>query len=117
MLNALPSSRWNYAAAAHLLNRAGFGGTPAEIERLHALGAEGAVSHLVNYEQVEDPRTPPEWAKPDPERAAKMREAMALRRNLKQGTEAERKEAEEKGRNLLRDQMRSQIQHLVQLRQ
>ncbi len=40
--------------AAHLLERAGFGGTPAEIEELVSLGLQGAVSRLVDYEQVDD---------------------------------------------------------------
>ena len=36
MLKPLPSTRWDFTTAAHLLNRAGFGGTPAEIEKLVA---------------------------------------------------------------------------------
>jgi len=43
---------WDYAKAAHLLHRAGFGGPPEEIERLVALGPDGAVNALLNYEQV-----------------------------------------------------------------
>jgi uncharacterized protein (DUF1501 family) len=35
---------WTRDAAAHLLRRAGFGGTPAEIDELYAPGLEGAVS-------------------------------------------------------------------------
>ena len=35
--------------AAHLLNRAGFGGTPVEIQRLADLGPERAVSFLLDY--------------------------------------------------------------------
>ena len=34
--------------AAHLLNRAGFGGSSVEIKRLHALGHVGAVNHLLS---------------------------------------------------------------------
>ena len=34
MLKPLATSRWDYGSAAHLLNRAGFGGPPAEIEKL-----------------------------------------------------------------------------------
>src|ERR1043166_7606202 len=116
MLSALASSRWNYATAAHLLNRAGFGGSPRDIERLHALGFEGAVASLVDYESIPDSTPPPSWAKPDPERVAKLKEAMALRRKLKEGSAAERKEAQEKGRAFLRDEMRAQQQHLVDLR-
>ena len=31
MFTPLSPQQWNYETAAHLLNRAGFGGTPAEI--------------------------------------------------------------------------------------
>lgn len=41
-------------AAAHLLRRAGFAGTLDEIDRLTALGREGAVDYLLNYEQIDD---------------------------------------------------------------
>ena len=43
---------WTREAAAHLLRRAGFGGTPAEIDDLHARGLGGAVSSLVDYESI-----------------------------------------------------------------
>ena len=39
---------WSRDDAAHLLRRAGFGGTPAQIDRLHSLGREAAVDYLVN---------------------------------------------------------------------
>jgi uncharacterized protein (DUF1800 family) len=47
------SVNWNRDAAAHLLRRAGFGGTPSEIDALHARGHEGAVSFLVDYEAID----------------------------------------------------------------
>lgn len=54
--------------AAHLLNRAGFGGTPAEVKNLNDLGLDKAVDFLVDYETIPDPTPNPEWAKPDPDR-------------------------------------------------
>ena len=42
----------NYEEAAHLLRRAGFGGSPEEINGLVARGREGAVDFLVDYEAV-----------------------------------------------------------------
>jgi len=48
MLTPLPASEWDLTKAAHLLNRAGFGGAPAEIEALHRLGFETAVEQLIN---------------------------------------------------------------------
>ena len=53
-LTPLPAQAWHAGHAAHLLERAGFGGTPDEIERLAALGLEGAVRHLVYFEGVPD---------------------------------------------------------------
>ena len=38
---------WSRDDAAHLLRRAGFGGTPEQIDRLHALGRDAAVDYLV----------------------------------------------------------------------
>src|ERR1051325_8390825 len=42
----------NYDEAAHLLRRAGFGGTPDEIEALTTKGREGAVDYLLNYTAI-----------------------------------------------------------------
>ena len=50
--NLEPISRnsWNYDAAAHLLERAGFGGSPDEIAALTAMTPEAAVRSLVHFE-------------------------------------------------------------------
>ncbi|MHA6728832.1 DUF1800 domain-containing protein [Devosia sp. A369] len=48
-LSPLLRADWTYERAAHLLERAGFGGTPAEIERLAAMTPEQAVASLVDY--------------------------------------------------------------------
>jgi uncharacterized protein (DUF1800 family) len=61
MLANLPPSQWNAATAAHLLNRAGFGGSPQDIENLRLMGLEGAVQWLVNYERFPDDTPPPDW--------------------------------------------------------
>jgi hypothetical protein len=46
-LKPLPADAWDYAKARHLLAWAGFGGTPQEVEKLYALGADRAVASLV----------------------------------------------------------------------
>ncbi|MEM9381635.1 MAG: DUF1800 family protein, partial [Planctomycetota bacterium] len=46
---------WDAARAAHLARRAGFGGTPAEIERLVALGPAAAVDAYVDFADVDEP--------------------------------------------------------------
>ncbi|HEU4797954.1 MAG TPA: DUF1800 family protein, partial [bacterium] len=48
------SNPWNRLKAAHLLNRAGFGGTPEEIRRMASMRFEAAVEHVLNYEQIQD---------------------------------------------------------------
>lgn len=48
-----PLSRpWAVEDAAHLLRRAGFGGTPEQIEQLHQMGLKAAVDYLVDYDKV-----------------------------------------------------------------
>jgi hypothetical protein len=46
------ASAWDRRRAAHLYLRAGFGGTPEELDLAVSLGREGAISRLVEYEQV-----------------------------------------------------------------
>src|SRR6185437_13966170 len=75
MLKPLSPSRWDFNTAAHLLNRAGFGGPPSEIEKLVSLGHEKAVDYLVDFEKIPDPTPDPDWAHPDPERAERRRAA------------------------------------------
>jgi len=45
-------SEWTPEHAGHLLRRAGFGGTPEQIEYLTSLGRAKAVAYLVDYEKV-----------------------------------------------------------------
>lgn len=103
MLKPLSSERWNYTAAAHLLNRAGFGGTPTEIKMLADRGMDGAVDHLVDYENIPDSIPNPEWAKPEPDR---MQHFVEVNRT---GT------AEEK-RQLRQDLQKLQRQRIMELR-
>ncbi len=48
-LKPLTPDRWDYAKARHLLVRAGLGGTPQEVEQLHAMGLYKAVDHLLEF--------------------------------------------------------------------
>ncbi len=50
-LQPLAESAWDLAKARHLLTRAGFGGTPEEARRLHAMGLRGAVDFLVDFDR------------------------------------------------------------------
>ncbi|RYD17056.1 MAG: DUF1800 family protein, partial [Verrucomicrobiaceae bacterium] len=64
MLTPAPDS-WTVFEAAHLLNRAGFGGSPAEIKSFHALGRTKAVDSLLNPGEPVDAIAPPEWSQPE----------------------------------------------------
>ena len=102
MLKPLSKHKWNFTTAAHLLNRAGFGGPPAEIEKLAALSPEEAVAQFVDYHKIADNWADPTWAKPDLERAQKflaMREAGDMER-----------------RKLQREEQQSQRERMLELR-
>jgi len=58
-LAPIAAADWSYDRAAHLLTHAGFGGTPAEIERLTDAGLERAVRSLVYYESIPNPKMQP----------------------------------------------------------
>src|ERR1700710_2466696 len=49
-LTPITAKDWNRDLAAHLLERAGFGGTPAEIDALAKMTPAQAIARLVRYE-------------------------------------------------------------------
>jgi uncharacterized protein (DUF1800 family) len=51
-LAAMDASLFDFEAAKHLLNRAGFGGLPRQVQVLQNWGLDKAVDYLVNYESV-----------------------------------------------------------------
>jgi len=53
-LKALSPEKFDYWKAHHLLSRAGFGGTPAQVRSLADLGLDRAVDLLVDYQKVAD---------------------------------------------------------------
>jgi uncharacterized protein (DUF1800 family) len=57
-LAPISATDWNAARAAHLLERAGFGGTPADIRRHAAMDPRTAVRRLVRWQQVPDALPP-----------------------------------------------------------
>ena len=99
MLPPLPHKNWDYQSAAHLLNRAGFGGSPEEIEALQKLGHEAAVESLFDFTDDIELFPVPDFSAPDnpftlavepwlgvkPERETRLRT-----QQIKYGTQAER---------------------------
>jgi uncharacterized protein (DUF1800 family) len=102
MLKALAGEKWNFTTAAHLLNRAGFGGTPAEIQHLVDLGPDKAVAFLVNYEKIPDDTANPDWAKPDPTRQERFQKV--------------RNADPEKRREIVQEEQKAQRQRIVELK-
>jgi len=58
-LTPITAADWNADRAAHLLAHAGFGGTPAEIQKLADAGLDRAVRSLVHYESIPNPKLQP----------------------------------------------------------
>lgn len=66
---------WSLFEAAHLLNRAGFGGSPSEIRDFHALGRSRAVNSLLAPTEALDAFPLPDWTSDE-----ELREDMKARR-------------------------------------
>ena len=62
-LTPIAAADWNAARAAHLLERAGFGGTPEEVARYAAMGPQEAVRRLVYHKDI--PNQVPEFEESD----------------------------------------------------
>ncbi len=59
LLESLPESNWNAAAARHLLNRAGFGVPEERVASLFRQGLTGAVNEVVGYARNPSPEPAP----------------------------------------------------------
>ncbi len=80
MLKRQNPATWTPAQAAHLLNRAGFGGPPEEIATLHRLGLPAAVDRLLAGDEDDDLFPPPALLPPA--------EIFARFREMQQATDA-----------------------------
>jgi Protein of unknown function (DUF1800) len=58
-LTPITAADWNRDLAAHLMERAGFGGTPAEIDPLTRMSPRQAVARLVRFEGTDTTHLPP----------------------------------------------------------
>jgi uncharacterized protein (DUF1800 family) len=84
MLPAAPDE-WTIFEAAHLLRRAGFGGSPDEIKVFHSLGRKKAVEALLMPEEPLNAFPLPAWADPG-SAAAEMRERAMEQRAMREET-------------------------------
>lgn len=65
MLTPLAAQKWTFTTAAHLINRAGFGGTPDEIEALQKAGLEAAVEGLLHPPNESESDKSQPWTEPE----------------------------------------------------
>jgi len=103
---------WTLAEAAHLLNRAGFGGSPQEIRVLHRLGRSAAVDALLNPNESVAAFPVPDWA--TPARAAEdLKSLQAARKQLQNDIRAlPEAEAEERKRVFNQKEQEVTQQHI-----
>src|SRR5690554_308444 len=87
-LRELKASDFDYWKAHHLLNRAGFGGTPSQVRALANLGLEGAVDYLLNMDAVPADPVKAELFDRNIMRPATMEERAEVRRARQMGDEA-----------------------------
>ena len=113
MLQPAPEE-WTIFEAAHLLRRAGFGGSPDEIKALHALGRRKAVESLLAPDEASDAFPLPAWANPE-QAAAEMRERFTRVREMRQATrDLSPEEADRKRREFRQKQQRTERQHSIE---
>ncbi len=95
----LPKSdtTWTLFDAAHLLNRAGFGGSPSEIKALHALGRENAVDFLISPAEPLDAFPAPGWTSAE-QALADFRDRFQQRRMAQKSSRDSSPEMAEKAR-------------------
>src|ERR1051325_9581712 len=90
-LSAATAESWSRDDAAHLLRRAGFGGTPEQIDRIHAMGKFAAVDYLLKTSPTTRPTTQPVFPAvnlpafemdklPDDQKAAQMQRRVEMQK-------------------------------------
>lgn len=84
-LTQLPAKKFGFDEARHLLLRAGFGGSPQQVQALVGWGLEKSVDYLINFDKVSDDPVPPDlfdrniMHPPTVEERAEQRRAQAAR--------------------------------------
>lgn len=96
------SVNWNWEHAKHLLNRAGFGGRPQEIERFADAGLEGSLDLLFDFR---------ERALPEPKWLAEYRDFDG--RRFRRLSEAERRELRRRSRRHMRELQSGWIEWMI----
>ncbi|MEK7951339.1 DUF1800 domain-containing protein [Luteolibacter soli] len=113
MLPAAPDE-WTIQEAAHLLRRAGFGGSPKDIESFHALGRYKAVESLLAPTEPVDAFNLPAWATHD-QALADMKERQEQFQEIRRATrDLSPEEAEKVRKEYRQKQQRTERQHGIE---
>jgi uncharacterized protein (DUF1800 family) len=105
---------WTLFEAAHLLNRAGFGGSPSDIRSLHALGRTKAVDSLVAPAEPSGAFPLPSWCA-DEQVLADRRAKFEERRTLRQSMRSLSPEAAEMARReIQKEEQKEERQHALE---
>ena len=120
-LRPIKDDAFDYWKAQHLLNRAGFGGTPAQVRALARMGIAGAVDHLVDYGDIEWPSVDADEFDRDIMRPATEAESQMLRQARSNGDEAaverfrrERQRRQQADRRQIREVRAWWLQRLIE---
>ena len=105
---------WTIFEAAHLLGRAGFGGSPDEIKSFHTLGRRQAVESLLVPKEPLDAFPLPAWASSE-QAAADMKERAENAREMRQATrDMSPEEADKTRREFRQKEQRQDRQHAIE---
>ncbi|BCU76764.1 DUF1800 domain-containing protein [Luteolibacter sp. LG18] len=108
------SDTWTIYEAAHLLNRAGFGGSPADIKAFHTLGRTKAVDSLLKPAVGPDEFSMPEWCSPE-KMAEDMQQRIAQLRQVREATKnMTPEEAEKAKKNANQAEQKENRQHGIE---
>ncbi len=108
------AGQWTLLEAAHLLNRAGFGGSPSAIETFHTLGREQAVESLLTPQEPLDAFPAPAWC--DEEVAlTNLKSRQAKRKELRKQVDGlPPEEAAEKRREAIKEFQKLNRQQVIE---
>ncbi|MCW1926139.1 DUF1800 domain-containing protein [Luteolibacter arcticus] len=108
------SDQWTIQEAAHLLRRAGFGGSPKDIESFHALGRYQAVESLLKPTEPVDAFSLPAWANREQAVADMKARQQQFQEVRRASREMSAEEAERFRREFNQKQQRTNRQHGIE---
>lgn len=103
LLEPLPPGAWDRGAAAHLLNRTGFGARPGEIDAAVRRGLPATLDRLFEFNHTPAPVAPPAWVTPEAERRPDLSGFKGLSDEQRRMKQQELRRTEAERMRILRD--------------